>query len=126
MKGPTDDGGVPDARRLFGDLGEAAAAHALEERGIRIVARNARTRYGELDLIGQDAGGYVFVEVKTRHRGSFVSAVESVDGRKLRRLHGLALAWASEHRIQGGLRLMVAAVTVDRAGQSVDLIEVAG
>jgi putative endonuclease len=117
---------VPDPRRQFGDLGEAAAARALERQGIRIVARNARTRYGELDLVGQDASGHVFVEVKTRRRGSFVSAAEAVDGRKLARLQGLALAWASEHRIRGRLRLVIAAVTVDRAGTSVDLIEVAG
>jgi len=115
---------VPDARRLFGDLGEAAAARELERRGINIVARNARTRYGELDLIGRDARGLVFVEVKTRHRSSFVSAAEAVDARKLARLHSLALAWASEHRARGRIRLALAAVTVDGAGAAVDLIEV--
>ena len=116
---------MPDARRLFGDLGEAAAARALERTGIRIVARNARTRYGELDLVGVDRRGHVFVEVKTRRRGSFVSASEAVDARKLARLQRLALAWAKEHGVRGGIRLVVAAVTVDRAGTSVDLIEVA-
>jgi putative endonuclease len=117
---------VPDPRRLFGDLGEAAAARELERRGIRIVARNARTRYGELDLIGRDARGYVFVEVKTRRRGSFVRAIEAVDARKLARLQGLALAWANEHRAGGRLRIVVAAVTVDDAGTVVDLVDVAG
>ena len=116
---------MPDVRRLLGDLGEAAAARALEQHGVRIVARNTRTRYGEVDLIGRDAGGYVFVEVKTRRRGSFVSAVEAVDARKLARLQGLALAWANEHRVRARIRLVVAAVTVDRAEMSVELIEVA-
>ena len=123
-QGLSDVHGVPDARRLFGDLGEAAAARALERQGVRIVARNARTRYGELDLIGEDARGHLFVEVKTRRRGSFVRAAEAVDGRKLARLRRLALAWSSEHRVRGRIRLVVAAVTVDRAGTSVDLIEV--
>jgi len=117
---------VSDARRHLGDLGEAAAARALEARGVRIVARNARTRYGEIDLIGRDDLGHVFVEVKTRHRGSFVSAAEAVDGRKLARLQSLALAWASEHRARGRVRLVVAAVTKDGDALSVDLIEVAG
>ena len=115
---------MPDPRRAFGDLGEAAAARALERRGVRIVARNARTRYGELDLIGRDARGHVFVEVKTRRRTSFVSAAEAVDARKLVRLQALALAWAGEHRVRGRIRLVVAAVTVDGAGTEVDLIEV--
>lgn len=116
---------MPDARRLFGDLGEAAAARELERRGVHIIARNVRTRYGELDLIGRDGGGYVFVEVKTRRRGSFVTAIEAVDARKLARLQALALAWASEHRVRGRIRLVVAAVTVDRDGTVVDLVEVA-
>lgn len=116
---------MPDARRLLGDLGEAAAARVLERQGVRIVARNARTRYGELDLVGVDRRGYLFVEVKTRRRSSFVSAYEAVDARKLARLHGLALAWAGEHGVRGRIRLVVAAVTVDRAGTTVDLIEVA-
>jgi len=116
---------VPDGRRLLGDLGEAAAARELERRGVRIVARNARTRYGELDLIGHDGSGYVFVEVKTRRRGSFVSAAEAVDRRKIARLRGLALAWLHDRRARGEVRLVVAAVTVDRAGTSVDVIEVA-
>ena len=115
---------MPDPRRAFGDLGETAAARALEGRGVRIVARNARTRHGELDLIGQDARGHLFVEVKTRRRTSFVTAAEAVDARKLARLQALALAWASEHRVRGRIRLVVAAVTVDRAGTQVDLIEV--
>ena len=117
---------MPDPRRVLGDLGEAAAARALERAGVRIVARNARTRYGEIDLIGHDGRGVVFVEVKTRRLGSFVSAREAVGPKKLARLQGLALAWAGEHRVHGPLRLVIAAVTVDGGGASVELIEVAG
>lgn len=117
---------MPDARRLLGDQGEATAARALEREGVRIVSRNARTRYGEIDLIGHDRRGWVFVEVKTRRRGSFVSAHEAVDEKKLSRLRGLSLAWAGEHRVRGAMRLVVAAVTVDGADATVDLIEVAG
>jgi len=116
---------MTDPRRELGDLGEAAAARALERSGVRIVARNARTRYGEIDLIGQDGHGVVFVEVKTRRLGSFVSAREAVGPRKLARLRGLALAWAAAHRVHGPLRLVIAAVTVDGLVASVELIEVA-
>ena len=55
-----------------------------------------------------------------------MSAIEAVDDRKLARPQPLALAWASEHRAGGRIRLTVAAVTVDRAGTAVDLVEVAG
>ena len=68
----------------------------------------------------------MFVEVKTRRRGAFVSAAEAVDGRKLERLQRLALAWAQGRGSRGRIRLVVAAVTVDRSGTLVDLIEVGG
>lgn len=115
-----------DPRRALGALGEAAAARALERQGVRIVARNARTRYGELDLVGRDRAGSVFVEVKTRRRGASVPAVEAVDARKLARLHALALAWMAEHHARGRMRLVVAAVTVDGSAVDVELIDVAG
>jgi Holliday junction resolvase-like predicted endonuclease len=89
-------------------------------------SRATRARDGELDLIGRDGRGYVVVEVKTRRRGSFVSAIDAVDDRKLARLQPLALAWASEHRVGGRIGLVVAGVTVDRAGTAVDLVEDAG
>lgn len=99
-------------------------ADALVARGLRIVARNARTRFGELDLVARDRRGYVFVEVKTRRVGSFVAAAEAVDSRKLARLRGLALAWLAAHGVHGGSpRVVVAAVTVG-AVTTVELIAV--
>jgi putative endonuclease len=115
---------VPDARRLFGDRGEAARGGELARRGVRTVARSARTRYGQIDLIGRDDRGHVFIEVKTRRRGSFASAAGAVDRRTLARLQGLGLGRANQHRIRRGTRLMVAAVTVDGAGMSVERVEV--
>ncbi len=116
---------MPDGRRRFGDDGERIAAEALGAQGVRIVARNVRTRYGELDLIGRDARGWVFVEVKTRRTGSFVAAAEAVDGRKLARVRGLALAWMANRRTSGRIRLIVAAVAVGPTGTSVEIIDVA-
>ena len=115
---------MPDRRRLFGDAGEQLAADALTARGLRIVDRNARTRFGELDLVARDRRGYVFVEVKTRRAGSFVAAAEAVDTRKVARLRRLAMGWLADHGHAGGSpRVVVAAVTVG-ARTTVELLEV--
>lgn len=99
-------------------------ADALAARGLRIVARNARTRFGELDLVARDRRGYLFVEVKTRHPGSFVSAAEAVDPRKLERIRRLALAWLEEAGRGGGSpRVVIAAVTM-AARPIIELIDV--
>ena len=59
-----------DQRRRHGELGERIAEEHLEHRGYRVVARNFRTRYGELDLIAANETALVFCEVKTRLAGS--------------------------------------------------------
>jgi len=116
---------VPHARRVFGDAGEHLAERALVERGWQIVARNARTRYGEIDLVCHDGSAYVFVEVKTRRAGSFVPAVEAVGPRKLDRLVHLAEAWLALHRQRGASwRLALAALTVGPAGTETRIIDV--
>ena len=60
--------GTPaNARRLqLGRRGEQLAALHLERLGFEILARNERTRHGEIDLIACDGETIVFAEVKTR------------------------------------------------------------
>src|SRR4051812_50209544 len=55
-----------DLRRRHGELGETIAEQHLQHRGYRILARNFRVRFGELDLIAADERTLVFCEVKTR------------------------------------------------------------
>lgn len=54
------------SKQDIGEWGERVAGAYLAARGVEIVARNVRTPYGEIDLIGRCGGELVFVEVKTR------------------------------------------------------------
>ena len=63
--------GMTDSRRIFGTEGEDIAAEFLQGKGMEIVARQARTRFGEIDLVCLDRGEVVFVEVKTRASQEF-------------------------------------------------------
>lgn len=99
------------------------AERALALQGIRTVCRNARTRFGEIDLVCRDAHGFVFVEVKTRHAGSFVSAAEAATDAKVRRLARLAWAWlAQAGERDAEWRIVIVAVTVGHGAPSVVLI----
>jgi putative endonuclease len=112
-------------RRELGEHGERSAERALVARGLTVVARNARTRYGEIDLVCREPGGYVFVEVKARQPGSFVAPVEAADARKLRRLARLAAGWLAGRGERGvRWRMALAAVTLRAEGAVVDVIDV--
>ena len=71
-------------------MGERAAAAWLEARGYRVIARNVRTRYGEIDLVARLGALVIFVEVKSRTGNRFGHPAEAIVSSKRRRLSGLA------------------------------------
>jgi putative endonuclease len=124
--GPGEDApGLAGARQRLGARGEQLAAAHLERLGYRILARNHRTRWGELDLIAQHEGLVAFVEVKTRRAsGASGTPFEAVDHRKRAQVRRMAASWlATEpnrpHADQ--LRFDVIGVTMDGAGRLLEL-----
>ncbi len=105
-------------RQAIGQAGEELAARWLERLGYRIVCRNYRCREGEIDLVAEDAGELVFVEVRTRREGGLVSPEESVSRRKQQRI-----VRAAEHYLstvdgyERAWRVDVVAIEVDRVGR---------
>ena len=75
-----------DIRRQAGQRGETVAASFLEKEGIRILMRNFRCKYGEIDLIAKDQNGFLIVEVKMRSTSRQGFACEAVDWRKQRKI----------------------------------------
>ena len=76
-----------------GDAAEAAAAEHLMAAGCRILARNARYRDGEVDLIARERDVLVFVEVRMRASARFGGAAVSVDSLKQKRILRAAQHW---------------------------------
>jgi len=72
--------GGGSGRARLGGRGEDAAARHLEAHGLRVVERNYRCRWGEIDLVVLDGDVLVFVEVKLRYAP--VDPLEAVDARK--------------------------------------------
>ena len=70
--------------------GERAAARYLQARGLRILFRGYRCRFGEIDLVCRDGSTLVLVEVRRRAAGAIVSAAASVGAAKQRRLTATA------------------------------------
>ena len=113
------------ARQRLGRRAETIVAERLRREGWRVVARNARTWHGEIDLIGIDGTALAFVEVKAGMAGSSHGPERpalAVGPAKRQRLRRLARAWlAAGDRLppHGQLRFDVVGVTFGRDGRVV-------
>jgi putative endonuclease len=104
-------------RVQLGAMGEALAADHLMRMGLRIVNRNWRCRYGELDVIASDEANHtvVFVEVKTRTGDGYGGLAQAVTPRKVRRLRRLAGLWlAGQDERWAAIRIDVIGVRIGR------------
>jgi putative endonuclease len=86
------------ARKQLGNKGELEAALFLERLGYKILHRQQRERFGELDLVARDGNTIVFVEVKTRASTGAGHPTESITPAKQARMTRSALAFLKRHR----------------------------
>jgi putative endonuclease len=123
---------MTEARQRIGRRAEDLVAERLAGSGWEIVARNARTRFGELDIVAVDGRALVFVEVKAGRAGSAFGPERPVLGvgpRKQLRIRRLAAAWMMERRDTpryAEIRFDAVGVTFDRAGRIVDYEHIRG
>ena len=90
---------------------EQIAADFLAAKGMHIVARNFRTRFGEIDLVARDGESLVFVEVRLRTNDYFGGAADSVDVPKRSRVVAAARSYLAQMHPEPPCRFDV--VTLD-------------
>lgn len=114
---------MTSARQLRGRRGEELAAAHLARLGYEILARNHRTRFGELDLVAFDGETIVFAEVKTRRLGSG-EPWDSLHDLKRMQVRKMAAAWLTEvpdRPFGAELRFDAVGVLLDDEGRLVRL-----
>ncbi|HTP78764.1 MAG TPA: YraN family protein [Bacteroidota bacterium] len=87
-------------KREQGNKGEEIAARYLEGQGFKIFARNYRFERGEIDIVAEDGGELVFVEVKMRSSLAFGYPEESVTPQKEEQIRNVAEGYLLEHGIE--------------------------
>lgn len=113
-----------DKRRALGNNGEDFAARFLEKKGYRVLARQWRCSYGEIDLVCQWHDEVVFVEVKTRSDDSYGFPEDSVTKTKRRHLQACAEEYLMQHhQTDNAWRVDVVAISFDKVPPEVVHIE---
>ncbi len=114
-------------RQRLGRTAEDLVTTRLIAAHWEILERNARTRYGELDIVALDSRTLVFLEVKAGRANSAFGPerpVHAVDRRKQQRIRRLATAWLGERRdlpYYAEIRFDAVGVSFDRVGRATDI-----
>jgi len=101
-----------------GEAAESLAADFLQRRGLTVLERNYRCRFGEIDLVARSGELLVFVEVRARTSEAFGGAAGSITATKRRRLVAAARHYLATHRADRACRFDV--VLVRGAEQQVE------
>ena len=111
-------------RQSVGKRGEQIASEYLVRHGYKILDRNFKARYGELDIIALDKNILVFVEVKTRINESFGTPAEAVTPRKLREVIQTAQYYKILHpEFPDAIRIDVIGILLDLDTMSTKSLE---
>lgn len=110
-----------------GSLGESIAVSYLIRHNFRILERNFKARYGEIDIIALEGNTLVFVEVKTRTSKAYGSPADAVTPRKLHEVVQTAYLYTKQHPdMSRALRIDVIAILLDPSDNhpiSIELIK---
>jgi putative endonuclease len=117
----------------MGRAAEDLVAERFAVAGWEIVERNARTRFGELDIVALDGGTLVFVEVKAGREGAAFGPerpILAIGPRKQLQVRRLATAWMAERRhaipYYAEIRFDAIGVTFDRTNRVTDIEHIRG
>ncbi|MFA5845363.1 MAG: YraN family protein [Thermodesulfovibrionales bacterium] len=108
--------------KLLGSEGEDLAAAFLKGKGYKIISRNYKTPIGEVDIIAEDKGTIVFVEVKTRTNDSYGYPFEAVGARKQHKLKNLALLYMKQKKKEFAVRFDVLSIHINNGKKEIEHI----
>lgn len=110
-------------KKYLGNSGESRAASFLIDNGYKILAKNYRTKSGEIDIVASDKDTICFVEVKTRSTDRFGFPQEAILNSKKRRIAKTALLFLKEKKLlDKKARFDVVAIIFQRGLPKIDLI----
>lgn len=109
-------------KKSKGDFGEETACKYIKKNGYKILGKNFRTKFGEIDLIGIDNDTICFIEVKARSSSDYGSPEEFVTKRKQERLWKTASIYINKNTLEfGNYRFDV--ISVDLENEEIEIFK---
>jgi len=115
---------VPGKNLEFGKQAEGAAVKFLKDQGYKVIRRNYKTKFSEIDIIAENKGVICFVEVKARHSRLFGEPAEAVCAAKQRQISKAAIYYLKENNsLERPARFDVISLLYIKDPPEIDLIK---
>lgn len=108
-------------RIALGKFGEEAARRFLKNRNYKIVNKNYRTPFGEIDIVAYKQRSFIFVEVKTRTSLNFGLPEEAVGKKKRISMIKAARFYMKKHNVYGCDAMFGVISIITKSGQALDI-----
>ena len=107
-------------KREEGTKGEEKAIKILKKEGYKIIEKNYRNPFGEIDIIAEEDGYLVFVEVKKRNTATYGDPFQAIDTKKKKHMIKSAMFYMKDHKcFDKRVRFDVVGI----AGESIKIIK---
>lgn len=111
-------------KKLVGNKGESIAEDYLKRKGYKIIRKNYRCRFGEVDIIARDNDTIVFIEVRTKQNDNFGSPQDSITPAKIEKISKTSLSFIQEKKLTGfSYRFDFIAITFPQGKPNIEHIE---
>jgi putative endonuclease len=115
---------MPKTHLEFGKLGEETASDFLKASGYKIIVKNYKTKFGEIDIIAKEKDTLVFIEVKTRHTDEFGGPLAAVNKFKQNQISKAALTFLKEKNfLEKRARFDIVSIVYKDATPQINLIK---
>lgn len=95
----------------IGDLGESRAVKYLLDNKHKIIDRNWKTKWCEIDIVSKKNNKIYFVEVKYRKNDAYGDGLDAITSQKLKQMTLSAEFWVNYHNWSRDYALAVVSVT---------------
>ena len=110
-------------KKFLGLFGENEAVKFLKKQGYRIIERNYKCRYGEIDIIAREKKTWCFVEVKTIDKAETESPLETITETKVEHIENSAAHYVSKNRLGNEkIRFDAVAIRMTAGKKEIELI----
>jgi len=111
-------------KKFLGESGENLAAMYLEKNGYKVIARNYKCRYGEIDIIAKEKDIWCFIEVKAVAKGKGESPFDTIGKKKIEHIENSAAHYVAENKLgREKIRFDAVGIRVSEGKSEIELVK---